>query len=77
VIAKTTEEMLGAARSIISLLSLFNQLWERAIPKSDRGPLIMSVGFISNHVIQELSQLVECGTPLGYLIGMTSEICRV
>jgi hypothetical protein len=58
-------------------LSLFNQLWEKAIPKSDRSPPIMIVGFISNHIIQELSRLIESGTPLGYLIGMTTEICRV
>jgi len=47
------------------LLNLFNQILEKASPKSDRAPLFMFVGFISNHVIQELSRLIEDGAPLG------------
>jgi len=46
-------------------LALFNQIWEKAIPKSDVAPLFMIAGFFSNHVIQELSRLIENGAPIG------------
>ena len=60
--------------SIISLQALFNQFWERAIPKADRAQLIPTVGFKSNHVTQELKHLSGSGTPFGYPEGSRS--CR-
>jgi hypothetical protein len=49
------------------------RFWEKAIPKADRSPDTLIVSLISNHVIPELTPLAVSGTPLGYLIGMTTE----
>jgi len=47
------------------LYGLFNQFWEKAIPKADKAPLILIIGLISNHVIPELNLSAGSGTPFG------------
>src|SRR5215475_7029039 len=49
------------------------RFWERAIPKADTSPGALIFSLISNHVIPELTPLAVSGTPLGYLVGMTTE----
>lgn len=49
------------------------QFWESVIPKTDRSTLPLIVNLISSPVIQELKQLAEDGTLLGYLQEMVME----
>jgi hypothetical protein len=58
------------ARVIVNMPLRF---WERAIPKADRSPDALIVSLISNHVIPELRPSAMSGTPLGYLVGITTE----
>jgi hypothetical protein len=57
----------------LSHIFLSGLFWEKAIPKADRSPDTLIVSLISNHVIPELTPLPVSGTPLGYLIEMTTE----
>jgi hypothetical protein len=55
------------------VINLPLRFWEKAIPKADRSPDTLIVSLISNHVIPELTHLAVSGTPLGYLIEMTTK----
>jgi hypothetical protein len=57
----------------LSGIFLSGLFWEKAIPKADRSPDSLIASLISNRVIQELTPLAVSGTPLGYLIGITTE----
>jgi len=49
------------------------QICEKAISKSHLAPLLMIVGFISNHVIQELNRLIENGATVGQVKKMVTK----
>jgi hypothetical protein len=49
------------------------RFWEKAIPKADRSPGALIVSLISNHVIPQLTPFAVSGTPLGYLMEITTE----